>query len=250
MKLEVFVREFVKGEIPEYPCPSCGKLKLSEKAFVSEADASTKRNGGSEGWEPEYDEYVFSLTLECTGCFETIFVSGDGYVDEEIDVDDHENWSRHLVVKYRPKYFFSALRFIDYPNATPKDVKESVDAAAALFYAHPAASCNSLRMAAEGIVTSLGVPESARGKFVSLEKRIKQLPESSTERNLLDAIRWQGNNGSHSNSIITHADTEDSFNIINLLIEEVYSDRKRKIQELADAINLRKGPVRLHGFRE
>ena len=250
MKPEVFIREFAQEDVPEYPCPSCGKSKLYKKAFVSESNAATKRNGGSEDWEPDWDEYVFSLTLECKGCLETVFVSGDGYVDEEIDVDEHENWSRQWVVKYRPKYFFPPLRFIEYPQATPREVKENVDSAAALFYAHPAASCNALRMAAEEVLTSLGVAEPGVGEFVSLANRIKKLPEDSAERNLLDAIRWQGNDGSHSKSMITHADAEDTFNLMNLLIEEVYSDRKRKIQELAKAINEHKGPVRLRGFRD
>ena len=250
MKPEVFIREFAQEDVPEYPCPSCGKSKLSKKAFVSETNAATKRNGDSEAWEPDWDEYVFSLTLECKGCLETVFVSGDGYVDEEIDVDEHENWSRQWVVKYRPKYFFPALRFIEYPKATPREVKENVDSAAALFYANPAASCNALRMAAEEVLTSLGVAEAGVGEFVSLASRIKKLPEDSTERNLLDAIRWQCNDVSHSKSIITYADAEDTFNLMNLLIEEAYSDRKRKIKELAKAINEHKGPVRLRGFRD
>lgn len=250
MKPEVFVREFAKEDVPAYPCPSCGKSELSDKAFVSESSGATKRNSGSEEWEPEYDEYVFSLTLACPRCLETVFVTGDGYLDEEIDVDQYDNWSRQWVVKYRPKYFFPALRFIEYPQATPREVKENVDSAAALFYANPAASCNALRMAAEEVLTSLGVAEAGIGEFVSLASRIKKLPEDSAERNLLDAIRWQGNDGSHSKSIITHADAEDTFNLMNLLIEEVYSDRKRKIQELAKAINEHKGPVRMRGFKD
>lgn len=250
MKPEVFVREFSKEEVPGYPCPSCGQSGLSNKCFVSESSGATKTNTGRDGWEPEYDEYAFSLTLECKRCLETVFVTGDGYLDEEIDVDQYDNWSRCWVAKFRPKYFFPALRFIECPKATPREVRDSIDSASALFYAHPAASCNALRMAAEEVLTSLGVAEAGVGEFVSLASRIKKLPEDSTERNLLDAIRWQGNDGSHSKSIITHADAEDTFNLMALLIEEVYSDRKRKIQELAKAINEHKGPVRLRGFRD
>lgn len=250
MKPEVFITDFTEDGVPSYPCPSCGKSELLRKAFLSEFDSRTKRERDSSDWEPEYDQYVFSLTLECPRCFETVFVSGEGYVDEEIDVDQHDNWSRQWIARYRPKYFFPHLRFIDYPQATPKEVKESIDSASALFYAHPAASCNALRMAAEEVLTSLGVPEPEEGKFAPLAKRIKELPENSTERNLLDAIRFQGNDGSHANSIIPHADAEDTFNLMNLLVEEVYSDRKRKIQELAKAINDHKGPVRLRGYRD
>lgn len=250
MKPEFFITEFTKDDVPGYPCPSCGRSELTAKSFVSESNGSTKRNSGSEEWEPEYDEYVFNLALECERCLETVFVNGDGYLDQEIDVDPYENWSQTWVRRYRPKYFFPPLRFIEVPQATPKEVRESIEAASALFYAHPAAACNALRMAAEEVLTSLGVAEAGVGEFLTLASRIKKLPEESTERTLLNAIRWQGNDGSHSNSIITHADAEDTFNLMNLLVEEVYSDRKRKIQELAKAINEHKGPVRLRGFRD
>lgn len=249
MRSELFVIEFAKEDVPSYPCPACEKSELSTKDFTYVENGTTQTNSGLEEWEPEYSGYTFSLTLECARCRETVFVSGDGYLDQEIDVDQHDNWSRHWLVKFRPKYFFPPLRFIQCPSATPKEVKEGVDSASALFYAHPAAACNALRMAAEEVITSLGVPEAAVGEFLSLAKRIKQLPEESAERNLLNAIRLQGNDGSHSNSIITHADAEDTFNIMNMLIDEVYSDRKKKIQELAAAINEHKGPVRLRGYR-
>jgi len=250
LKTEVFVKEFTQEGVPSYPCPSCGQSHLSVKTFISENNGVTKRNKGTDEWEPEYDEYVFSLTLECGRCQETVLVSGDGYLDEEYDVDEYENWSRYWVAKYRPKYFFPSLKFIDFPAATPKEVKENIDAASALFYAHPTASCNTLRIAAEDVLTSLGVPEPAAGEFISFGNRIKLLPEDSTERTLLDAIRWLGNDGSHSKSLITHADAQDAFEVMNLLVEEVYSDRKKKIQELAKVINQHKGPVRLRGFRD
>lgn len=250
MKAQVFVKEFTSDEVPAYPCQSCEKADLSTKSFVSEKNGLTKRAGSTEEWEPEYDEYVFNLTLECKDCLETVSVIGDGYLDEEIEVDEDENWYRHWVIRYRPKYFFPPLKFIECPNATPKNVKENLDAAAALFFSHPTASCNTLRIAAEDVLTSLGVPEPEVGKFLSFGNRIKELPKDSTERTLLDAIRWLGNDGSHSKSMITHDDTKDAFEVMNLLIEEVYSDRKKKIQELAKVINEHKGPVRLRGYRE
>jgi hypothetical protein len=245
-----FVKEFTKEEIPSYPCPSCGAAELVSKALICEKNAATKRNGGDEDWEPEYDEHVFNLMLECRRCLETLFVSGDTYTDEEIEADSETNWSRYYILKFRPKYIFPSLKFISCPNATPKEVKANVDAAAALYYAHPTACCNTLRIAAEDILTSLGVPESEVGKYISFGARIKELPEESTERTLLEAIRWLGNDGSHSKSLITHADAQDAFEVMNLLIEEVYSDRKKKIQDLAKVINQHKGPVRLRGYRD
>ncbi|WP_194286247.1 DUF4145 domain-containing protein [Pseudomonas helleri] len=245
-----FVKEFTKTEIPNYPCPSCGAAELVNKSFVCEENSTTKLNKGDEDWEPEYDEHVFNLTLECRKCFENIFISGDAYTDEEMEVESDTNWSRYYIIKFRPKYIFPSLKFISCPKATPKEVKENVGAAAALYYAHPTACSNTLRIAAEDILTSLGVSEAEPGKYISFGNRIKELPEESMERTLLEAIRWLGNDGSHSKSLITHADAQDAFEVMNLLIEEVYSDRKKKIQELAKVINQSRGPVRLRGYRD
>ncbi|MDT4870378.1 hypothetical protein FQZ97_1054550 [compost metagenome] len=169
-------------------------------------------------------------------------------MEEEYDVDSEERWSRYWVKYLRPKNFFPSLKFIICPPATPKEVQANLEAAAALYYAYPSASCNSLRMAAEEVLTSLGVPEPPPGEFVSFGNRIKKLPEDSNEYNLLDAIRWLGNEGSHSGSSITHKDAEHAFEVIDLLIEECYSDRKKKIHELAAAIRKHKGPVGSRGF--
>lgn len=93
-------------------------------------------------------------------------------------------------------------------------------------------------------MNSMGIKRSTNGRFMSLGDRIKLVPEKSTEHVLLDAIRWLGNDGSHSDSIINHSDVEQAFSIIELLVEELFSDRKVKVQEIAQLIRDQKGPVR------
>ncbi|MNN88179.1 hypothetical protein D3C81_2058310 [compost metagenome] len=99
-------------------------------------------------------------------------------------------------------------------------------------------------MAAEEILNALGVERSTKENYISLGNRIKKLPEESNEFVLLDALRWLGNDGSHSDSIINHSDVEKAFSIIELLVEELFSDRKHKIRELAALIRENQGPVR------
>ncbi|HDQ4152932.1 DUF4145 domain-containing protein [Pseudomonas aeruginosa] len=243
-----FNTAFTQDAIPSYKCPACMKANLVEEEFMPSCTAYTRIHRGEDWWGPECEELIFRLTLKCPRCDDLVFVHGDGYIDEEITTEGEHDWSKRWVSYYQPKNFFPPLKFIDCPAATPREVQASLNSASCLYYSHPAAACNCLRMAAEDILTSLGVAIPEAGEFVSFGNRIKQLPEKSTEYNLLDAVRWLGNAGSHSGSKITHKDAEHAFTVIDLLIEEVYSDRKKKIHELAAAIREHKGPVGFRGF--
>lgn len=248
MKQDYFETAFAQESFPKYDCPSCRKSELEVTNFTSTQNGYTKRNSSDRDWDFEWDEHLFSATLECKNCKETVFCTGDGFVDEDFDGDSEGDFRRYHFLSYRPKFFFPSLKFIDFPVATPKEVQESIHTACAMYHSYPASACNALRIAAEDILTSLGVPEPEAGEYRSLAKRSKELPEDSQERLLLDAIRWLGNDGSHSNTLITHRDAQDAFEVMDLLIEKVYSDRAMKIQELAKAIREHKGPVRLRGL--
>ncbi|MGP3789457.1 DUF4145 domain-containing protein [Pseudomonas sp. B392_1p] len=245
MDESLFITTYAENQIPSLECPCCRNAPLSINELVVQATAASDMARSEDWWELEYEELVFRLTLKCPHCRETVFAQGDGYVEEEIEVDNYGDWTRHWVKYLRPKYFFPSLKFVSCPAATPEEVQKHLDAASALYFSNPAACCNSLRMAAEEILTSLGVLTGQPGNFISFGNRIHKLPESSSEYNLLDAIRWLGNAGSHSGSAITHKDAENAFNVIDLLVDECYSDRKKKIHELAAAIRASKGPIAL-----
>ena len=243
-----FCTSFSESNMPIYRCPICLKGHLERIDFQSEETAASIRESREEWWEPDYEQSIFRMTLKCQKCDGIVHAHGDGVIEEEYDENDENGWARYWVTVHRPKYFYPSLKFIDYPPATPLEVQTPLNAAAAMYYSHPAASCNSLRMAAEEILTSLGVPKPDPGKFITFSQRIKQIPETSSVYGLLDALRWLGNDGSHARSSITHRDAEDAFRVIDLLVEEVYSDRRKKIQELAAAIREHKGPVRSRGI--
>lgn len=248
MKQDYFEVGFAKECFPRYGCPACRKADLELVDFSATENGETKQNSSLDWWEHEWDRYLFRATLECRICRETVFCSGNGSVEEEFDGTEETNFRSYHYVRYQPKFFFPSLKFMDFPPATPKEVQQSINAACAMYFSHPASACNSLRIAAEDILTSLGVPEPEAGEFSSLGKRSKVLPEDSQERLLLDAIRWLGNDGSHSKTLITHQDAQDAFEVMDLLIEKAYSDRALKIQELAKAIREHKGPVRKRGL--
>lgn len=239
-----FITAYADDAIPPLECPSCRKSSLVKDEQVVKPTAESERGSQSIWWEPEYSTYIFRLTLHCPNCGETVFAQGDGFVEEEIEIDDNGQWDRRFVRYLRPKYFFPSLKFVACPAATPEEVRTHIDTASELYYSNPSACCNSLRIAAEEIMTALGVPTPQPGEFLTFGHRIKHLSKGSSEYNLLDAIRWLGNAGSHSGSIIKHEDAKNAFHVIDLLVDECFSDRKKKIHELAAAIRESKGPTR------
>lgn len=236
---------FTSTKVPEYKCPHCyaGLLRVDGEFNSKETEASNAQHN-EDGWEPEYIVLVFSCTLKCTTCNEVVFVVGNGVVSEEYEVDERGGWSREYNSYYRPSYFHPSLQLIDYPYKTPQEVALALSTACALYFSSPASCCNSIRTAAEKVLTGLGIPEKEGDSFISFGNRMKLLPEDKNPvRELFSAIRWLGNHGSHPGNEVEFDDALHAFEIMEFLLEEVYGERKQELKKLADAINDRKGPV-------
>lgn len=57
------------------------------------------------------------------------------------------------------------------------------------------------------------------------------------------AAKWVGNAGTHGD-LITRDDVLDTFDILEIVIEDLFVGRQRTIKAKALAINARKGPAR------
>lgn len=245
MNKELLKGAFTSKKIPEYKCPHCyaGLLRIDGDFNSKETEASRAEHK-EDWWDPENIILMFSCTLKCTTCSELVFVVGNGVVEEEYVVDENGDWTREYDSFFRPAYFHPALQLIDYPSKAPHEVTSPLGTASALYFSSPASCCNSIRNAAEKILTELGVPEKDGDKFISFGNRMQLLPEAQNPvRELFSAIRWLGNHGSHPGNEVEFDDALHAFEITEYLLEEVYGERKQALKKLADAINDRKGPV-------
>lgn len=249
MNKEILSGAFTSTNIFEYKCPHCyaGVLRL-EGDFKSEETQASEAIRHEDWWEPEMITLVFNMTLKCTTCRELVFVVGSGVVQEIMGVDDAGEWYQDYVEYYTPAYFYPALQLIDYPARTPLGVTTSLKMASSLFFTSPAACCNNVRISAEQVLDSLGVPQKENDKYISFGNRIKALPEEQKAiKELFSALRWLGNHGSHPGEEIEPDDALHALELTEYLLEEVYGDRKENLRKLAEAINNRKGPLgRLH----
>ena len=84
-----------------------------------------------------------------------------------------------------------------------------------------------------------------KGKRTSLtlHKRIEMLPTKYSHiKDLLFAIKWLGNAGSHDT--LSTKDVMDSYKLTERVLEELFDNRAAEVVKLAKAINKKKGPVK------
>ena len=60
-----------------------------------------------------------------------------------------------------------------------------------------------------------------------------------------NAIRWLGNDGTHSGYHIRRSDVIDGYNIFEHILVELYPEQKASIEALVERINSAKGIGRL-----
>ena len=78
---------------------------------------------------------------------------------------------------------------------------------------------------------------------LSLHDRISLLPKKYDNLKILFlAVKWLGNKGSHSDSSLKKDDVLDAYEIMQILLYEVYDTNKVRVNKIARQINKRKGP--------
>ena len=77
-----------------------------------------------------------------------------------------------------------------------------------------------------------------------MHDRIDLLPDLYQDlKELLTAVKWLGNAGSHEGSIVVRRDVCDAYDLLEYVLTEIYEGKARKLKEIAVAINKQKGPL-------
>lgn len=252
MDRTVFKIPFTKDRVPTWPCPSCGagQLQLLPKSLVLQ-ETPDSRDHSLEEWEPDWIRYVYSCIFVCSNgvCREMISSAGTGRVDYDEYEDEKHGWVQATEDLFSPKFFDPPLRMIDVPQNCPSDVAGHLRESFALFFAAPGAALNCVRTAVEAVLTNLGIKRfsTVRGarRPISLHQRIGQLPPKHHHlAEMLTAIKWLGNAGSHSGSDVTADDVLVAFNLVEHVLAEIYDAKGKKLTAIAKRVNKKKGPVK------
>lgn len=246
-----FKLPFRESGKPPWTCPTCykGILRIQTDSFKHEETRDSKRTRNNPDWYPDSLEYVFSCVLVCSNvnCNEVVSSSGEGFVDYDYDYDEHGELQQKWETLFRPKYFFPHLKMFQYPTAIAEDVAKELKASFALFFCSPASAANHVRIALEHLLTALKVKRfrtsAGRRSYLSLHQRIELLPNKHENlKDLLFAIKWLGNAGSHSTQSITMDDVMDAYEIMDEVLHEIYPNKERSARKIAKEIIKKKGP--------
>lgn len=247
---------FSETEVPPFPCPRCdtGSLRLQEGSpILKEGDYARQHRSGPE-FEPSHQKYRFTAFLHCDNseCGEIVSMAGD------LDTVDHDDpqFGYGQLDLLRPAMIFPAPPIIRFPARTPRSVREPLRTAFKLYWADPSSAANKVRSSVEALLTDRGVPRFNKpqpGKkraTLSLATRIAKYGQKlnvvangkqSSQKTLLDALRWVGNAGSHDGEVVDHRLLLHAFEIQEHVLEVVYGDRVQSLEKIAKALINSKG---------
>lgn len=237
------------GHLPSWPCPTCGKgtFGLMPNMPILEETGPSKTAHDHPAWDPDWIENRFIALMKCSlsTCGEVAAVSGTSPSDF---YDDYEAGEQTLINLYEPRSIDPCPVPILIPANTPESVREAIVSAAMLTWQSDEAGANKIRSAVEHMLDAKKVKKQVtkNGKKtrLNLHDRIVQFQKKDQENgDILLAIKWLGNSGSHT-SKLTRDDVLDAFDMLELVLENLYGKTKQMIMKKVAAVNKKKGPVK------
>ena len=242
MNEKMFPGYFRYKHTPTWGCPACGSnsLTAAEEVVPQFKDPIDTTDPD---FDPEWIEYIFSLNLQCSiaNCAHKVVCIGAGNVSQEPSDERGGDWE--WVEMFQVKYFEPPLKMFNPPENTPYWVVQALELSFSTFFSSPGTSLSNLRFALETLLDELDIPSAREnGKFMPLAERIEQLPEEKREIiKPATAIRWLGNDGTHSGFRVSRADLVTGYKIFEHILAQIYPDQNASIQSLIEKINEQKG---------
>lgn len=234
--------------LPDWPCPTCGKghLKTSKELLLVKETGPSQAAHQHDAWEPEWVEQRFAGLLTCDfgNCGDLVAIHGDVSVEDSFDYDHDGQLVQEYVDRFKPRSLLPAPLPIRPPEGTPELVTASLREAAGLIWQSAEGAANQVRQAVEHLMDEQGVKKSAPGAFLSLHNRIKEFEcKDAKNAEILLAVKWLGNSGSHAGGL-TRDDVLDAFDMVELVLVNLYDTTTATIMAKVKAINTQKGPVK------
>lgn len=244
---ELWGKTFNKKSFPAWICPTCfkGVIRPAKNDFLSDETSVSVKAHGHPAWEPEWISLKCVVLLKCSNpdCRETIAMIGTGSVEEQFSYDYAGNTVHNAIERYEPIYFEPPLFPFQLPNKCPANIKEMIIDSFRLFLSDPDSAGNKIRVAVERILTNAKIPKSKMNKkkkrvMRNLHERIELYEKKNYEiAQMLMAIKWLGNAGSHDGKRLTIEKILDAYEIVEHVLEELYSPRKNRVKKLVSTIN-------------
>jgi Domain of unknown function (DUF4145) len=242
-----------------WQCPTCevGMLKLNADSFILEETEDSKKSRGHEAWEPDWIKKNICGLLKCDNqnCKDIISIIGKIRVDL---FDDGEEQTFEEAIT--PIIIEPAPHIIKIPGKCSKEIRDILKKAFSLYWYDIPSCANKIRNIVELLLDTKKIN---RKKDVFNKKKDKKIrisiplherillfgakfggkePKMAEVANVLLAIKWIGNDGSHSANNLNKDALLDGFKLLEFVFEELLDERMKKISKIYKTINKHKGP--------
>ncbi len=241
---ELWTSEFTETGHPGWPCPTCrtGSLHLRPDTLAKQetSDSHLDEERG------DIDAYKarFACLFRCgnSDCHEVIAVSG---MVRLVELSNYSTEERFI-----PQSFIPAPPMIRVPARCPTDIKEEIKASFALYWIDRSASLNRIRLAIELLLSSLKIPKTIVNKknkreslhlHSPIDKLRSKRPALGDLCDRLLAVKHLGNAGSHAGDV-QPTDVFDGLDILEQVLNDLYTRSESELAKTVKAINKRKGP--------
>jgi hypothetical protein len=238
-------QSFTKVSVPNWPCPTCprGRLRLVQDSLsYAETEESRWSNFGEDS--SLFDKaYAFAAWIQCDSCHDKISCCGTGGYEQVEGADEEGNPYLEDEMYFSPLYFSLPMMIFRPPHKCPPQIIAEVRRSFAVFFCDLAAAANHVRQCVELILLNAGIEaRAADGRFIRFEQRLEQFRTRHPENaDRVSALRWIGNFGSHPEPL-RKDDLFDAYDILEVLLEELFVGHQRSVRQMVEQIVAKKGP--------
>ena len=251
----IWKNQFTVENVPSWTCPTCNSGSLiGDKKTIKVVESIDSKNGRKEDeWDPEWITGSFGGTLKCNNpkCGEAILIMGKMNVEGDHEYDEQNGgWNFSYSEFLFPLAFIPTINIFPIHSDVPKDIKEAMMESFKIYWIDIASCANKIRIVIELIMDEQKIAktylQSGKRKGYSLHRRIELFKTTKPdEAELLMAIKWIGNSGSHINDDLTKDDILDAYEILEHVTTKLYEKDSHRLKKLSKSINKKRKPIGL-----
>jgi hypothetical protein len=188
--------------------------------------------------------------MQCANpsCQHVVIVTGESTVDWDIE-DTPSGPDQVWKSSFSPKAFSDAPPIFRSEAKYPDELRSYLQHSFHLYWVDKSSCLNKIRSCVELILTDQKIAKyrnsNGKRRTLTLHSRIEIFKEKKPEAaELLMALKWLGNEGSHSHSKpkpIQSSDLLDAFELLEHAVNSIYSPKSSQLSQRAKKINKRKG---------
>lgn len=260
--------------IPSFKCPACNEgFLIPDNTTLAKVNSEKAYELYNYTADPTDISYTFSIISKCsnTECKEGMLIAGtnqiweNGYLStfdidtgEQLDIPEGTpNYCNNYVIEFTSL----PINLIDLPEGIDDAFEAEILKSFKLFWQDTNSCANKIRIAVEVLLTNklkIVRRQKIRDKTKSTQTnpvyfyktltlgerigKIKTEAKYSKFKDLADnlkAIKWIGNDGSHSEQEISRIEIQNGYKILEHLLKKIYNSDK-EIETLTKKINKRK----------